>query len=49
MPNRQTGLWANKQARDIVSLKLANGKTVFLIGNNGGKLQAFVKEGKAIQ
>ena len=43
MPNRNNGLWASEQARDIVSLKLANGKTAFLIGINNGKLQAFVK------
>ena len=47
--NRENGFWANEQARDIVHLKLANGKTVFLIGNNNGKLQAFVKEGNVLQ
>jgi hypothetical protein len=47
-PNRKHGLWASGQARDAVSVKLANGKTMILIANNGGKLQAFVQEGKYI-
>ncbi len=40
-PNQKHGLWASEQARDAVEIKLANGKTMILIANNGGKLQAF--------
>ena len=32
----------------IAQAKLANGKTIILIANNGGKLQAFVQNGKNI-
>jgi len=44
-PNQKHGLWASAQARDAVEIKLANGKTMILIANNGGKLQAFVFNG----
>jgi hypothetical protein len=47
-PNKEHGLWANMQARDAVKIKLANGKTMILIANNGGKLQAYIQESKHI-
>lgn len=47
-PNKKHGLWASAQARDAVEIKLANGKSMFLIANNGGKLQAYVQEGNNI-
>lgn len=47
-PNKKHGLWATAQARDAVEIKLANGKTMILISNNDGKLQAFIQERKNI-
>jgi hypothetical protein len=43
LPARQTGFWATKEARDAAQLKLANGKTLFLVANNSDVLQGFVK------
>ncbi len=42
-PNRENGLWATKEARDIAAVKLANGKQLYLVGNNNGLLQGFVR------
>ena len=36
-----TGLWANKDARDIEVVHLADGRLLYLIANNNGQLQAF--------
>ena len=47
-PNQIHGLWASKQARDAVEIKLANGKTMILIANNDEKLQAFIQENQKI-
>ncbi len=47
-PNQIHGLWASKQARDAVEIKLANGKTMILIANNDEKLQAFIQESQKI-
>lgn len=43
VPNRISGFWATKEARDMASLKLANGRMLFLIANNNDVVQAFVK------
>ena len=48
VPNYKTGLWINKQARDIVDLKLANGNSVFLVANNNGQMQVFVQNKQII-
>jgi enediyne biosynthesis protein E4 len=40
--NRQSGLWANKEAREIKKIKASNGKTTFLVANNNDKVQSFV-------
>ncbi len=42
--NNEIGLWANKEARDIEAIKLANGKTVYLIANNNDALQMLRKQ-----
>lgn len=43
-PNTETGFWATKEARDLAKVKLANGKTLFLVANNNDVLQAYVLE-----
>ncbi len=42
--NADNGLWAIKEARDIVGLQLADGRQLILIANNNDDLQLFVKE-----
>jgi hypothetical protein len=42
VPNRQSGFWATREARDLKKLKLANGKTLFLIANNNDLLEAYI-------
>ncbi len=37
--NRENGLWANREARDVVQLALGNGKKLLLIANNDGPVQ----------
>ena len=46
--NRNHGLWASNQARDIVQIKSANGKNLILIANNEGKLQVYEQTGNEI-
>jgi hypothetical protein len=46
--NADNGLWAIKEARDIVGLQLADGRQLILIANNNDDLQLFVKE-KVVQ
>ncbi|MBX2890335.1 MAG: CRTAC1 family protein [Saprospiraceae bacterium] len=49
MPACQSGFWANKDARSLKLLKSAHGKTIFLIGNNSGAIQAYeLKKGGAM-
>lgn len=40
--NRYNGFWATKEARDMVALKLATGKTMYLIANNHDTVQAYL-------
>lgn len=40
--NRFNGFWANKEARDMVAVKLANGNTMYLVANNNDVMQAYV-------
>ncbi len=42
LPNRESGFWATKEARDLAKVKLANGKTLFLIANNNDVLEGYV-------
>jgi len=42
--NADNGLWAVREARDIVSLQLADGRQLLLVANNNADLQLFVKE-----
>ncbi len=46
--NIDNGLWAIKEARDIVGLQLADGRQLILVANNNDELQVFVKE-KVVQ
>jgi enediyne biosynthesis protein E4 len=39
--NRHNGFWATKEARDMTALKLANGKTLYLVANNNDVVQGF--------
>lgn len=41
-PNRTHGFWASGESRDIAKLKLANGKTLYLVGNNDAAMQGFL-------
>ena len=43
VPNVQSGFWATKEARDLAVLKLANGKSLFLVANSNDILQVYVK------
>ena len=46
--NRENGFWANKEARDIEKIALADGRQLILVANNNDELQYFIKE-KPIQ
>ncbi|MCB9284233.1 MAG: VCBS repeat-containing protein [Lewinellaceae bacterium] len=37
-----TGLWANKDARDLEVVHLADGRLLYLIANNNDRLQAYI-------
>lgn len=41
MPPNQSNFWANKQARKMERIKLANGKTLILVANNSSAMQFF--------
>ena len=41
VPARNSGFWANKEARDLKMLRGAGGKPFFLVSNNNAALQAF--------
>ena len=43
VPNRENGFWANQEARDIAKVNLANGKQLYLVANNDGVVQGFVR------
>ena len=43
VPNVESGFWATKEARDLAVLKLADGKSLFLVANSNDVLQAYVK------
>ena len=43
-PARQTGLWATHEARDVKAVKLANGKTIFIVANSNGAMQVFERQ-----
>jgi enediyne biosynthesis protein E4 len=40
--NINTGMWANREARDIKKIALANKKSMFLVINNDSKAQSFL-------
>ena len=42
--NSENGFWANKEARDIKIILLADGRQLILVANNNDELQMFVKE-----
>ena len=42
MPNRESGFWATKEARDLAKVKLANGKTLIIVANNNDVLDTYV-------
>lgn len=42
-PNRFSGLWASLDARNVLDVKLANGKTIYVVANNNDRLQVFEK------
>ncbi len=44
LPNAEHGFWASAEARDLARITLANGKVAYLVANNDGPLQAFVKQ-----
>ena len=39
----ESGLWANKNAKDLARVRLADGRTLFLVANNNDSIQAFLK------
>lgn len=41
-PNRVHGFWATKDARDMASVKLANGKSVFIVTNNNDGCDGYI-------
>ena len=42
LPNKQSGFWAVREARDLAKVKLADGKTLFLIANNDDVLEGYL-------
>jgi enediyne biosynthesis protein E4 len=42
LPNRDHGLWASQQARDVVRIPMANGDKLVLVANNNGVVDGFV-------
>lgn len=44
VPNREHGLWASLDARRLAPIKLADGKTGWIIANNNGPAGLFVEE-----
>ncbi len=42
--NADNGFWAEKEARDITEIRLADGRALILVANNNDKLQIFVKD-----
>ncbi len=42
VPNHTSGLWANRDARDAVVLRLKNGRRLLVVGNCDGQAQVFV-------
>lgn len=44
LPNRMSGFWAAKQARDLAIVNLANGKQLFLVANNNDAVQAYLSK-----
>ncbi|MEO1260732.1 MAG: VCBS repeat-containing protein [Bacteroidota bacterium] len=42
LPNRESGFWATREARDLAKVKLANGKTLFIVANNNDRLETYV-------
>ena len=43
MDNVASGFWADKEARDLVMLKAAGGKSIFVVVNNNDALRVFTK------
>ncbi|MFQ5446368.1 MAG: VCBS repeat-containing protein [Saprospiraceae bacterium] len=43
VPNVESGFWATKEARDLAVVKLADGKSLFLVANSNDVLQDYVK------
>ena len=41
VPNRNAGLWANRDARSAAVLKLKNGSRMLVVGNNNDRAQVF--------
>jgi enediyne biosynthesis protein E4 len=42
VPNRFSGFWATKEARDLVTIGLAGGKKLYLVANNNDILQGYL-------
>jgi hypothetical protein len=43
VPNRFSGFWANKEARDMAAIRLGNGKLLYLVANSNDVVDAFVR------
>lgn len=43
-PNREHGLWASLDARSLAPIKLADGKTGWIVGNNNGPAGLFLQD-----
>jgi hypothetical protein len=43
VPNRFSGFWANKEARDMAAIRLGNGKSLYLVANSNDVVDAFVR------
>jgi hypothetical protein len=42
--NITSGLWATKDVKDLEAVRLANGKTLYLIANNNDRIEAYVSK-----
>ena len=41
-PNHENGMWASEECRSVEKVRLKNGKDIYLVGVNNGKLKAFI-------
>jgi hypothetical protein len=46
---KESGFWASKDAKDLKAVQLANGKRLYLVGNNNGVVQGWIERGEKLR